>query len=101
MQNIAGLIATLGVLVAMSGILPIASMTAAMAQEVSSRETASLSQAPQRKVRLETIDVNALTLESDFTAFMTGDCPPDLQIKALRKLWALLPPAPIDENAAF
>jgi hypothetical protein len=101
MQNIAGLIATLGVLIAMSGILPIMTMWPAIAQEVPQKAIAHLSQEPQRQVRPEMSDINALTLESDFTVFMKSDCPPDLRLKALRKLWTLMPPTPIEENALF
>ena len=40
-----------------------------------------------------TLDLDALTLESDFTPFMRRDCPEPLRRRALRKLWNLLPQA--------
>jgi hypothetical protein len=101
MRDVASLIVTLGILFAMPDVLPMVSMQSAIAQEASPKEFASLSQVSQPKIRPETIDINAMTLKSDFTVFMNGDCPAELRLKALRKLWVLLPPTPIDENAAF
>lgn len=40
-----------------------------------------------------TLDLETLTLESDFTPFMRRDCPEPLRRRALRKLWSLLPQA--------
>jgi hypothetical protein len=98
MQEILSLAATLAVLVALSGVLPIVSVVSAIAQEARPTEVAR-SVAPTKKHRAETIDVDRLTLDSDFTIFMRHDCPPELRLRALRKLWTLLPPAPIDDSA--
>jgi hypothetical protein len=46
-------------------------------------------------------DVAALTLQSDFAAFMQPDCPDTVRIAALRQLWRLLPPVALPESAAF
>jgi hypothetical protein len=43
----------------------------------------------------------ALTLQSDFAAFMQPDCPDAARIEALRQLWRLLPPSELPESAAF
>jgi Protein of unknown function (DUF3306) len=47
------------------------------------------------------VDTGALTLQSDFAAFMRHDCPDAVRIEALRQLWRLLPPVVLAENAAF
>ena len=47
------------------------------------------------------VDTSALTLQSDFAAFMRADCPDAVRIEALRQLWRLLPPVILAENAAF
>ena len=98
MQEILSWTATLVVLVALSGILPIMSAGPAAAQEGPPIEIARALPAPERH-RAESIDIDALTLDSDFTIFMRRDCPPELQLRALRKLWTLLPQNPVDETA--
>jgi hypothetical protein len=47
------------------------------------------------------VDVEALTLESDFTMFMAKDCPEQLRRQALRRLWLLLPAAHARDNPAL
>jgi hypothetical protein len=47
------------------------------------------------------IDIGSLTLESDFTPFMTKNCPMGLRLKALRRLWTLMPPVVLEENPAI
>ena len=49
----------------------------------------------------ESVDVDHLTLESDYSIFMHKDCPPELQKKALQRLWQLLPKAAVQEATAF
>jgi Protein of unknown function (DUF3306) len=39
----------------------------------------------------EAIDIDSLTWESDYTAFMSEDCPPDIRKRALRRLWSAMP----------
>jgi hypothetical protein len=97
MQHMLSVVATFAVLVAMSGIVPIIITVSATAQEVRPIETVR----GQEQQRAETIDINSLTLDSDFSVFMRPGCPAELRLKALRKLWMLLPPVPIDENAAI
>lgn len=46
-------------------------------------------------------DIDALTLASDFAPFMRQDCPEDLRLKALRRLWTLLPRSAIEEQSAI
>lgn len=46
-------------------------------------------------------DIDTLTLASDFAPFMRQDCPEDLRLKALRRLWPLLPRSAIDEQSAI
>ena len=46
-------------------------------------------------------DAVALTLQSDFAAFMQPDCPEAVRIEALRQLWRLLPPSELPESTAF
>ena len=46
-------------------------------------------------------NIDALTSESDFTPFMAPDCPEELRQKALRRLWSLMPPTPVQENSAI
>jgi hypothetical protein len=46
-------------------------------------------------------DAVALTLQSEFAAFMQSDCPEAVRLEALRQLWRLLPPVVLPENAAF
>ena len=99
MKEMAKLLASLAVPIALSGILQITNVNSATSQEVSPKEIASLFHLAQRRACPEAINVDALTLESDFTVFMSGVCPQELQLKALRKLWTLLPPNPINENA--
>jgi len=36
------------------------------------------------------IDISALTIESDFTVFMRNDVPDDVRRSALRRLWVLM-----------
>lgn len=99
MQHMLSVVATFAVLVAMSGIVPIMIAVSAAAQEVRPIEIAR--SVGQEQQRAETIDINSLTLDSDFSVFMRPGCPAELRLKALRKLWMLLPPVPIDENAAI
>ena len=47
------------------------------------------------------IDIDDLTLDSDFTIFMGPDVPPELRNKALRKLWKLMPQGPVEPNSAI
>lgn len=49
----------------------------------------------------EAIDIGALTLDSDFTPFMRGDCPEPVRRRALRKLWTLLPQGVEDGPTTF
>jgi hypothetical protein len=100
MQNLLSTAATLAVLVALSGILPMTDIASASAQEARLGVNASSADALERS-RPETVDIDALTLSSDFTVFMSSDCSPELQLKALRKLWTLLPPTLLEENAAI
>jgi hypothetical protein len=99
MQHMLSVVATFAVLVAMSGIVPIIIAVSTAAQEVRPIEIAR--SVGQEQQRAETIDINSLTLDSDFSVFMRPGCPAELRLKALRKLWMLLPPVPIDENAAI
>jgi hypothetical protein len=98
MQEILSLAATIAVLVALSGLLPIMSVGSATAQEGPPIEIAKALPVPE-KHRAESIDIDALTLDSDFTIFMRRDCPPELRLRALRKLWTLLPQNPVNETA--
>ena len=100
MQHMLSVVATFAVLVAMSGIVPIVIAVSAAAQEVRPIEIAR-SAGGQEQQRAETIDIDSLTLDSDFSVFMRPSCPAELRLKALRKLWMLLPPVPTDENAAI
>jgi hypothetical protein len=47
------------------------------------------------------LDTVALTLQSNFSAFMQRDCPDGVRLEALRQLWRLLPQVVLPENAAF
>jgi hypothetical protein len=49
----------------------------------------------------EEIDIGSLTLESDFTTFMTKNTPEERRIKALRRLWTLMPPVVLEESPTF
>jgi hypothetical protein len=40
-----------------------------------------------------TQDIAALSLASDFSAYMAASCPADVRIKALRHLWPQMPSA--------
>lgn len=50
---------------------------------------------------LATQDLDALTLDSDFTQFMRDDCPDDLRLRALRRLWTLIPGNTVVEDSAI
>jgi hypothetical protein len=39
-----------------------------------------------------TRDISTLSAESDFSDYMAATCPSDVRIKALRRLWRLMPP---------
>lgn len=40
-----------------------------------------------------TRDISTLSAQSDFSSYMAANCPSDVRIKALRRLWRLMPPA--------
>jgi Protein of unknown function (DUF3306) len=46
-------------------------------------------------------DPGSLTWESDFTPFMASECPEQLRLTALRRLWNLLPPVVLEQNPAI
>ena len=46
-------------------------------------------------------NIDSLTSESDFTPFMAPDCPEELRQQALRRLWSLMPPTPVQESSAI
>jgi hypothetical protein len=48
-----------------------------------------------------TASVDELTLESDFTTFMRNDCPEDIRLQAMRRLWTLMPREPFEESSAI
>lgn len=84
----------------------------ASAQDVRQETQASLEAGlPQQMREPQTLDrglstaapiaIEGLTLGSDFTVFMTKDCPDDVRLRALRRLWTLMPHEPFDENSAI
>lgn len=74
----------------------------AAAQDSRQENVASLAvPAPQIRQALETVDIDSLTLESDFKVFMTRECAEEIRLKALRRLWSLMPPAALDDNPAI
>jgi Protein of unknown function (DUF3306) len=84
------------------GLLPIAGALPSAAQGTGQEAVASLlGPAPQERQVPEEIDIGSLTLESDFAPFMTKNCPPGLRLKALRRLWTLMPPVVLEENPAI
>lgn len=54
-------------------------------------EEAGLSEAERRRIVEELPDVETLTADSDFTAFMREGVPAELRERALRRLWRLNP----------
>jgi hypothetical protein len=100
MQDFLGMVATFAVLVALSGILPIEHIVSASAQEVRTAAIEDPTRSLKRHVE-GTIDIDALTIDSDFSVFMQPDCPPELRLKALRKLWTLLPSSSEPGNSAI
>ena len=69
------------------------------AQQLAS--AADLNTAAAPSMRPDQIDIEGMTIESDFTVFMHRDVSPELRTKALRKLWKLMPQAPMDGHTAF
>ena len=88
------------IIVAGIGFVPVVADTA-WSEEAQTREVARLNPAPVAPRRLNAIDVEQLTLESDFSIFMKPDCPPALQKKALQRLWKLLPAPTVQVNSAI
>ena len=77
-------------------------VTMVVAQESGQPELAKLVPGDRLQMRPEDIDIEALTLKSDFTVFMNRSrCSEEQRLKALRKLWTLLPVEPVLENLAF
>jgi hypothetical protein len=75
-------------------------VTSAAAQESDRPELAKLVPGDRLQMRAEDINIDALTLESDFTVFMNQKrCSEELRLKALRKLWTLLPVVVTAENS--
>jgi hypothetical protein len=67
---------------------------AARSQDIGSDKLAGApsSALEQQIERCLALDVERLTLDSDYSAFMSPTCPTDVQVQALRRLWRQLPP---------
>lgn len=74
-------------------LVPLALAPVAAAAEPSPQRQASLSVPARPAHPAESVSVEALTLDSDFSVFLRPDCPEALKRRALRKLWSLLPQA--------
>jgi hypothetical protein len=82
------------------GCVPIGGAFPAAAQDERPHLVASRGEpALQPRRAQEAIDIGSLTWESDFTAFMTQTCPDEVRSKALKRLWSLMPPVVLEENA--
>ena len=73
----------------------------AIAQDKQQHTALQVEQTLHGRPALETADIESLTWDSDFTTYMTKECPEELRIKALRRLWTLLPRVVLEENPAF
>jgi hypothetical protein len=73
----------------------------AAAQGIQQHTALQVEQALQGRPGPETADIESLTWESDFTTYMAKECPEERRIKALRRLWTLMPPVVLEENPAF
>jgi hypothetical protein len=74
--------------------------TSGLAEEAK-EHVASITTTPPLLQDAASIDIDALTLESDFTLFMRRDIDETLRLKALRRLWTLMPHAPVDHASPF
>jgi hypothetical protein len=100
MQNLLGLLATVAVLVAMSGVVPMAYLFSAAAEETRTARIMDPTKSPPALCEAK-VDIDSLTIDSDFSVYMGPDCPPAIRSKALQKLWTLLPPTPVEDNSAI
>jgi hypothetical protein len=103
MQNRKGyVLAAAGVAFALLACAVPGSVTMAAAQESEQPELAKLVPGDRLQMRPEDINIDALTLKSDFTVFMNQSrCSEEVRLRALRKLWTLLPVEAVLETLAF
>jgi len=78
-----------------------ATIAGSHAEEAQNTEVAALGAAPVTPGPFDQVDVDKLTVKSDFSIFMRPDCPPALRQKALQRLWKLLPAETVVDNAPF
>ena len=89
--HLASIIASAGIVLATIGL--------GQGEELKGKEIATVGAAPAKDGRFDAVDVDQLTANSDFTIFMRPDCPPELQQKALQRLWKLLPAETVVDNS--
>jgi len=77
------------------------SLVPAVAQDIRQHTALQVDRALHERPVFETADIKSLTWESDFTTYMTKECPEERRINALRRLWTLLPRVVLEESPAF
>ena len=86
---------------AMAGFAQLAAVPVAVADEPAVIQIVDRSSMSATEPNFSKIDVDALTVESDFSVFMKPECPHELRLNALKKLWRVLPASQISENTGF